>query len=76
LLPFLHVVQQFGVGNQEKPLLFLQGTGGTTNYRSGTGQWVFNLNNPGLGQYQACSEDATHTVKTFCTRFNVQKSCP
>jgi hypothetical protein len=89
LLPFLRIVQ-FVPGNNfnppEEPLLFLQGTGGTTNYRFDTTQqqWVFNLNNPLLGftpntspaEYQACTEDSTRTVETFCTNFYVKNSCP
>ena len=83
LLPYLHIVQFLGspTGTVE-PLLVLNGTGGTTNYRTGSGQqWVFNLNNPNLGNpatayYLACTEDATHTVPDFCTFFNVQNSCP
>lgn len=80
MLPFLHIVQSVTVNNvtTEEPLLVLNGTGGTTNYRFDTTgqQWVFNLNNPGDGQYLACTEDATHTVPAFCTFFNVQPSCP
>lgn len=91
LTPFLRIVQFplfFGNGfdGTEEPLLFLQGTGGTVNYRfdSTKQQWNFNLNNPMLGftpkakqaQYQACTEDSTHTVETFCTNFYVKTSCP
>lgn len=84
LLPFLHIVQSSQTGGPiTEPLLLLNGTGGTTNYRFDTTgqQWVFNLNNPNLNNpatvnYLACTEDATHQVPAFCTFFNVQSSCP
>lgn len=78
LLPFLHIVQSLGPNGPIEPLLVLNGTGGTTNYRFDTTaqQWIFNLNNPGSGSFIACTEDASHTVPQFCTNYTVQSSCP
>ncbi|PYX68565.1 MAG: hypothetical protein DMG72_22830, partial [Acidobacteria bacterium] len=84
LLPFLHVFQVFSPSGNEASLQPLQGTGGTTNYRLTSGQWNFNLNNPGFGytpnasraDYQACTKDASGNVEFFCTAFSVKKSCP
>lgn len=76
LRPYLHIVQL--LGSTVEPLLVLNGTGGTTNYRFDTTgqQWVFNLNNPGAGTFVACTEDASHTVPQFCTNYTVSSSCP
>jgi hypothetical protein len=80
LLPFLHIVQFLGPNSTGpvEPLVVLNGTGGTTNYRFDTTgqQWIFNLNNPGSGSFFACTEDANRKVPQFCTNYVVQSSCP
>lgn len=53
----------------------LSGTGGTTNWRIGNNQWTFNWNVAGIGTYNACTFDDTHTNIPFCVPFTVQKSC-
>ena len=61
-------------GDTLKPCV-LSGTGGTTNWRIGNNQWTFNWNVAGIGTYNACTFDDTHTNIPFCVPFTVQKSC-